>query len=81
MDNTGRNGRMKMKRRSPEEHNAILKNMKSKPDGMPATEWNSHLDDLKRQGKYNGEKYAHTRTRVDELWEIGEDLASYNRGK
>lgn len=72
---------MKMKSRSPQEHNERLNNLKTKPNGMLATEWNAHLNELKRQGKYKGEKYAHTRTQLDELFEIEEDLAKYNRGE
>jgi hypothetical protein len=73
--------RMKIKRKSAKEHNESLNKRKTKPDGMTAMEWNRHLNELKRQGKYNGEIYAKTRTELDEMWEIEEDLNRYNRGE
>lgn len=72
---------MKMKKRTAKEHNELLNKRKTKPDGMPALERNKHLDELKKQGKYNGEIYAHTRTEIDEQFEIEEDRAKYNRGE
>lgn len=70
---------MKMTRKSPEEHNATLNRRKERPENMTPTEWNTHLDELKRLGKYNGEIYARTRTRIDELFEIEEELKDLER--
>lgn len=73
--------RMQMKRKTAKEHNKMIGRVGKKSNNMSPTEWNRHLDELKRLGKYNGEKYAHTRSRLDEIFEINEDMKAYNRGE
>jgi hypothetical protein len=69
---------MQMKRKTCQEHNKNLSNVKRKPSGMSGNKWNSYLDELKRLGKYNGEIYTKTRTRIDEIFEINQEMKEHD---